>query len=65
MQTIRWQKSTYSGDSSNCVEIATAPTTILIRDSKDAAGPRLDLSRAAWTTFLAYADKIGKSEFGA
>ncbi|WP_406727307.1 DUF397 domain-containing protein [Streptomyces sp. GD-15H] len=65
MQTVRWQKSTYSGDSSNCVEIATAPPTVLVRDSKDAAGPRLDLSRAAWTAFLAHVDKIGGSEFGA
>ncbi|GAB3181870.1 DUF397 domain-containing protein [Streptomyces incanus] len=59
MQTVRWQKSTYSGDSSNCVEIAAAPATILIRDSKDAAGPRLGLSRATWATFIVYAKEIG------
>ncbi|GAB2788525.1 DUF397 domain-containing protein [Streptomyces chlorus] len=65
MQTIRWQKSTYSGDSSNCVEIATAPTTILVRDSKDIAGPRLGLSPAAWAAFITYADRIGESKSGA
>ncbi|MDQ0776892.1 hypothetical protein QF026_005358 [Streptomyces aurantiacus] len=26
MQAIDWQKSTYSGDSSNCVYVATTPT---------------------------------------
>lgn len=57
MQTIRWQKSTYSGDSSNCVEIATAPAAVLVRDSKDTAGPRLALSPASWTAFLTHVAK--------
>ncbi|MFE7841650.1 DUF397 domain-containing protein [Streptomyces sp. NPDC057474] len=34
MSTIHWQKSTYSGDASNCVYVATAPTgDILLRES--------------------------------
>ncbi|MFD0212175.1 DUF397 domain-containing protein [Streptomyces hirsutus] len=57
MQTIRWKKSTYSGDSSNCVEIAAAPATVLVRDSKDMAGPRLVLSPASWTAFLTHVAK--------
>ncbi|MFB7088611.1 DUF397 domain-containing protein [Streptomyces sp. NPDC056296] len=55
MRTLQWQKSTYSGDSSNCVEVAATPTTILVRDSKDPAGPRLALRPATWTSFAAYA----------
>lgn len=54
MQTLHWRKSTYSGDSSNCVEIATTPTTILVRDSKNPAGPRLALPPTAWADFLSH-----------
>ena len=54
MQTLRWQKSTYSGDGSNCVEIATTPTTIHIRDSKNPTGPHLTLRATAWTDFLSH-----------
>ncbi|MCA2203745.1 DUF397 domain-containing protein [Streptomyces griseoincarnatus] len=57
MQTIRWRKSSHSGDSSNCVEIATTPTAVLIRDSKTTPGPRLDLSPTTWAVFLAHLTK--------
>ncbi|MER6069340.1 DUF397 domain-containing protein [Streptomyces sp. NPDC001817] len=52
MQTIHWQKSTYSGDSTNCVEIATTPTAIHIRDSKTPAAPHLTVTPSAWAAFL-------------
>ncbi|WP_399885867.1 DUF397 domain-containing protein [Streptomyces sp. BBFR51] len=55
MQTLDWQKSTYSGDGSNCVEIATTPAAILVRDSKDPDGPRLALRPATWADFAPYA----------
>lgn len=57
MQTIRWRKSSHSGDSSNCVEIATTPAAVLIRDSKTTSGPRLDLSPATWVAFLTHITK--------
>ena len=44
MQTIRWRKSSHSGDSSNCVEIAPTAAAVLVRDSKTTSGPRLGLS---------------------
>lgn len=32
--STHWQKSTYSGDASNCVNVATAPTGhVLLRES--------------------------------
>ncbi|WP_405906008.1 DUF397 domain-containing protein [Streptomyces sp. NBC_00828] len=53
---LAWRKSTYSGDSSgDCVEVATCPTTIHIRDSKNARGPQLALSPTAWTDFVEFA----------
>lgn len=63
MSTHQWRKSTYSGDSSNCLEIATTPATILVRDSKDPNGPRLALRPATWTRFAVYAaaDAHGRS----
>ncbi|MEU4920054.1 DUF397 domain-containing protein [Streptomyces parvus] len=54
---LHWFKSSYS-DSSNpndCVEVATAPDAVHVRDSKHTHGPRLALTPAAWTGFVAYA----------
>ncbi|MGW6456882.1 DUF397 domain-containing protein [Streptomyces sp. NPDC055078] len=54
-----WFKSSYS-DSSNpndCVEVATTPGTVHVRDSKNPAGPRLAVPPATWTAFLTYASK--------
>ena len=42
-----WRKSTYSsGSQGDCVEVATCPTTIHIRDSKNRQGPQLAVSPA-------------------
>ncbi|MFH9136114.1 DUF397 domain-containing protein [Streptomyces sp. NPDC017524] len=54
---LHWFKSSYS-DSSNpndCVEVATAPDAVHVRDSKNARGPRLAVAPAAWAGFVAYA----------
>lgn len=48
---IRWRKSTRS-DQSNCVEIALSDGGVLVRDSKDPAGVRLQLSRTEWLAFV-------------
>ncbi|GHJ92998.1 DUF397 domain-containing protein [Streptomyces sp. NE5-10] len=53
---LDWFKSSYS-DSSNgndCVEVAATPSTIHVRDSKNATGPRLAFGPAAWAGFVAY-----------
>ncbi|MEU4179325.1 DUF397 domain-containing protein [Streptomyces sp. NPDC026589] len=54
---LRWFRSSYS-DSSNgseCVEVATAPDAVHVRDSKNARGPRFAVAPAAWAGFVAYA----------
>ncbi|GAA3798618.1 DUF397 domain-containing protein [Streptomyces coacervatus] len=50
-----WQKSTYSEQGSACVEIATTPTAVHIRDSKNISGPHLTLEPTAWADFLSHA----------
>ncbi|MFF4956908.1 DUF397 domain-containing protein [Streptomyces sp. NPDC001222] len=54
---LAWFKSSYSGgtDGESCVEIATEPDTVHVRDSKDITGPRLAFSPAAWSAFVPYA----------
>ncbi|MFE1313342.1 DUF397 domain-containing protein [Streptomyces sp. NPDC058755] len=56
---LAWFKSSYSSgpDGDSCVEIAIAPRTIHVRDSKHTAGPRLALTPDAWTHFVAYASE--------
>ncbi|MGW2043812.1 DUF397 domain-containing protein [Streptomyces sp. NPDC001858] len=54
---LAWFKSTYSGgtDGESCIEVATTPATVHVRDSKVVDGPRFAVSGAAWTDFVAYA----------
>ncbi|WP_433232578.1 DUF397 domain-containing protein [Actinomadura formosensis] len=41
-----WRKSSYSGaNGGECVEVASVPGTVAIRDSKDPAGPKLVMNR--------------------
>nr|WP_189294657.1 DUF397 domain-containing protein [Streptomyces cinerochromogenes] len=46
---------------SNCVEVATTPTTIHIRDSKTPTTPHLTLAPSAWAEFLPYVAESGAS----
>ena len=55
---LAWFKSSYSssGDGNSCVEVATTPGAIHVRDSKYlATSPRLTLAPGAWADFVAYA----------
>ncbi|MFH9422864.1 DUF397 domain-containing protein [Streptomyces sp. NPDC017529] len=55
---LSWHKSSYSsGDGDSCVEIATSPSAVHIRDSKDRQGPRLIIPADAWNAFLSYATR--------
>lgn len=52
MSTVHWQKSTYSGDGSNCVEIAATAAGIHVRDSKSPDTPHLTVTPTAWANFI-------------
>lgn len=49
-----WRKSSYSGggDGNDCVEIATSPTHIAIRDSKTPTRATLTFPTEAFTPFI-------------
>jgi hypothetical protein len=50
---IVWRTSSYSAGNGGCVEVATAPERVLVRDSKDPDGPMLAVPPTAWRDFLA------------
>ncbi|WP_031520045.1 DUF397 domain-containing protein [Streptomyces sp. NRRL F-5123] len=53
---LNWYKSSYSGNEAHeCVEVATSPRTVHVRDSKDPEGPSLAFAPDAWAAFLGYA----------
>jgi hypothetical protein len=61
VEARRWRKSTKSGDTANCVEVATAPDGMLVRDSKDPDGPVLVFARDSW---LAFVEDVKAGELG-
>ncbi|MCE0447039.1 DUF397 domain-containing protein [Streptomyces tricolor] len=54
---LAWFKSSYSSGTNgeSCVEVATTPGTIHVRDSKTLDGPQLALTPHAWSAFVPYA----------
>ncbi len=49
----RWRKSTRSANEGNCVEVAdNLPGVVLVRDSKDPAGPTLSVTPDAWRSLI-------------
>jgi Domain of unknown function (DUF397) len=53
--TVNWRKSTYSGASGgDCVEAATTPGLVLVRDTKNNRnGPILRVSATEWKRLTA------------
>jgi len=49
----KWRKSTRSGSTGNCVEVAgNLPGVVAVRDSKDPTGPALVFTPAEWDAFV-------------
>jgi len=52
---LEWFKSSYStSDGPSCVEVASAPGTVHVRDSKNRQGPRLAFGPDQWSAFVSY-----------
>ena len=53
LSRAEWQKSSYSSQSGNCVEVArNLPGLVAVRDSKEPDGPRLMVPSEAWQVFM-------------
>lgn len=52
-QKLAWKKSSYSGtaNGANCVETASVPGGIAVRDSQDKDGRNLRFQQSAWKSF--------------
>ena len=52
LSRAEWHKSSYSGQSGNCVEVArNLPGLVAVRDSKEPDGATLVVSRETWRVF--------------
>ena len=57
---LDWFKSSYSGGAGGeCVEVATCPQTVHVRDSKDTNRAMVAIGSEAWAAFVGFtADQI-------
>ena len=53
LSCAQWHKSSHSGQSGNCVEVArNLPGLVAVRDSKAPGGAKLVISRESWRVFI-------------
>jgi hypothetical protein len=52
MNDLVWRKSTRTGTTGNCVEVAMTSEVTAVRDSKNPDGGRFAVSAARWRSFL-------------
>ncbi|MDN3025073.1 DUF397 domain-containing protein [Streptomyces sp. S.PB5] len=58
---LHWFKSSYSGsEGGDCVEVATQPSAVHIRDSKN-SGPLFTVAPGTWDAFLGLARRSKRS----
>ncbi|TQS40164.1 DUF397 domain-containing protein [Cryptosporangium phraense] len=48
---MMWRRSTHCSHG-QCVEVATLPDSVAVRDSKNPSGPSLQFPKQAWRNFL-------------
>jgi uncharacterized protein DUF397 len=51
MTSVRWRKSSHSGNTTDCVEVAMTEREIGVRDTKNPT-PTLSFETTEWTAFL-------------
>ncbi|WP_327263819.1 DUF397 domain-containing protein [Streptomyces sp. NBC_01232] len=55
---LKWFKSSHSGgDGDACLEMATGPDTVHVRDSKVQDGPVLELTPASWAQLTGWVSR--------
>jgi DNA-binding sugar fermentation-stimulating protein len=50
--TLRWQKSSYTSVTGECVEVAVPGDEVWVRDSKNRRERPITVTRAAWCAFV-------------
>lgn len=50
---LTWRRSSVSGETGGCVEIAMSAASVHVRNSRDRSGPQLVFLYHEWTAFLA------------
>lgn len=58
--SLTWRKAQRSTNDGACVEVASVPGKIAVRDSKDTGGPILVYAPEEWSAFL---DGVKKGEY--
>jgi hypothetical protein len=51
-RAVVWHISSASGQSGQCVEVATSASLVLVRDSRDRSGTVLAFTQAQWRGLL-------------
>jgi len=54
LSRAQWRKSSYSGNTGNCVEVANLDGAIAVRDSKDQDGQKLLIEHSQWRFFAEF-----------
>lgn len=50
-----WRKASHSVNNGQCVEVASARVTVMVRDSVNPSGPAIRYPASTWLAFLASA----------
>jgi len=50
--TLTWRKSKASVGAQDCVEITSTQRSVLVRDSRNPLGARLEFSPGRWSSFM-------------
>jgi len=63
LASLRWFKSSYSGDQGACVEIAHTPAGVVVRDSKQNDQPGQQIFQFTGAEWQAFVDGARNGEF--
>jgi hypothetical protein len=63
LSRAQWRKSSYSGNTGNCVEVASLGNATAVRDSKNQDSPKLLIGNDQWLKFIEFVKGAGSSNY--